>query len=288
MAGTQIKVKATLPSGEVKSLSFPQRTTVEQVKNKFFEFVPPRFRKEPYFILVGNAVLDLEFYKLLDAHQTVKAHLEGGTELEISFITQMDAKRKKDKGEVETVTPHAFSVTKDFVDQQKHKDRPAPAASTPAATDGAANVEKRAEDPAAKEAREAEEKAAAAAKKTADEEEARKKKEKDEADQAASRRALEEASVKRADEAKAASAKKAEDEARATASSGGYGEVLARIEENRKKHSEQTAQDESAHKASIAKLNEEWDAKIAALEEADKAEEASFQSKLEELKKIGS
>lgn len=28
----QIKVKATLPSGEVKSLSFPQRATVEQVK----------------------------------------------------------------------------------------------------------------------------------------------------------------------------------------------------------------------------------------------------------------
>lgn len=38
-------------------------------------------------------MLDLEFYKLLEAHHTVKEHLEAGSELDITFVTQLDAKK---------------------------------------------------------------------------------------------------------------------------------------------------------------------------------------------------
>ncbi len=114
-------------------------------QNKFFEFVPPRYRKEPYFIIVhvsiyflviyidsklifvlfqeGEVVLDLEFYKFQEAFPPAVQHAEKGEELNIEFITQLDAKRKKDKGEVHTVAPKAKAVSKDFVEAQKIKER---------------------------------------------------------------------------------------------------------------------------------------------------------------------
>lgn len=48
-------------------------------------------RAPPYAL--QNAVLDLEFYKILEAHHTVKDHLDAGSELDITFITQLDAKK---------------------------------------------------------------------------------------------------------------------------------------------------------------------------------------------------
>lgn len=302
----QIKVKATLPSGEVKSLTFPQRATVEQVKNKFFDFVPPRYRKEPYYIQVGNAVLDLEFYKLLEAHHTVKEHLEAGSELDITFITQLDAKKLKQKGVVETVTPTAKTVTKDFVEAQKHKEevithhKDAVGEETDAAKAAAEAEKKKADEEAAK--KKAEE---AAAKKKADEEAAAAKKKADEDAAAAKKKADEEAAAKKKADAEAAKnkfideppiAKALEESNKLAASSkpaagsdlpASANEVQVRIEENRKKFAADAEADEAAHKQKLAEINAEWDAKLKELEEKDKAEEEECNRKVEELKKIG-
>jgi len=294
----QIKVKATLPSGEVKSLTFPQRATVEQVKNKFFDSLPPRYRKEPYYIQVGNAVLDLEFYKLLEAHHTVKEHLEVGSELDITFITQLDAKKLKQKGVVETVTPTAKSVTKDFVEAQKHKEEVVAhhkdVVAEESKADGAAKAAAEAEAAAKKKKAEEE----AAAKKKTDDEAAAKKK----ADDAAAAAA---AAKKKADDEEAAKKKfideppitKALEESNKLAASakatGGAdlpasaNDIQQRIDDNRKKFKADEEADEAAHKAKLAEVAAEWNAKLKELEEKDKQEEEECARKVEELKKIG-
>jgi len=261
----QIKVKAHLPSNETKVLSFPQRVTVEQVKSKFLDQMPPRFRKEPYFLMVGNAVLDIEFYKLLEAHPTVQSHLDAGSELEITFITQLEAKRRKEKGQVETVTPVAKSVTKEFVEQVKAKEQLIGLSGE----DAEVAKQKLAEAAAKRAEQEAKQKA----------EEERLRKEKEEEDE----RKRKEEEARKAEEAK----RKAEDDARAAAIAGGYQEIIDRIEAQRKKAKEQEEQDENEHKEKLSKINSEWDDKIKALEDADKADEESFNTKLSELKQIG-
>lgn len=46
------------------------------------------------FTLLQGVVLDLEFYKVLDAHPNIADAVEQGAEIEITFMTQLEAKRK--------------------------------------------------------------------------------------------------------------------------------------------------------------------------------------------------
>ncbi len=67
-------------------------------------------------------MLNLEFYKFQDAYPDAASYIEEGRELEISFVTQLDAHRMSDRGEVKTVKPHAITVDPHFVEAQKIKD----------------------------------------------------------------------------------------------------------------------------------------------------------------------
>jgi membrane protein involved in colicin uptake len=265
-AAAQLKVSATLPTGEVKKLSFNSKATVEQVKNKFFDSVPPRFRKEPWYIVIGNNCFDLEFYRFTEAHHEVQDALESGQELNITFSTQLDAKRKAAKGELHMVDPKAKSVGKEFVTQQKIKEELGVVLSP----EEAAALSKQKEEEAARKKHEEEEKkvreAAEAAEKKRREEEEKRQEE-----------------IRKAEEAK----KKAEEDAKAEAAAGGFAETLHRIEELKKKAAEEEEADNKAIAERLATLNKEFDEKIAAIDTADKKDEDEFNTKLAELQKVG-
>jgi hypothetical protein len=67
-------------------------------------------------------VLHLEFYKFQDAFPPAAEYIEKGRELEIEFITELEAHRLRDRGEVKMVQPHAITVDPHFVEAQKIKD----------------------------------------------------------------------------------------------------------------------------------------------------------------------
>jgi len=263
MAATNhLKIKAKLPSGEEKMLVFPLRTTVEQVKNKFFDFVPPRYRKEPYFIIIGEVVLDLEFYKFQEAFPGSAEHATNGTELEVGFITQLEAKRRKDKGEVHTVAPQAKSVGKEFVEAQKIKERTGVHV-TP--EEAAEITKKRAEEEERKKR----------------EEEERKKRLVEEAEL----RRQEEERLKREEEEK--KKKAAEEQARQEAVAAGWFETQQRVEQLKKQIAEHREHTTREHQEKLAEINKEYDQKLSAAEQGDKQHQEQVNTKLEELKKIG-
>jgi len=115
----QIKIKANLPNGSSQVLKFPQRATIEQVKMKFFEQLHPKFRKEPYYILVGSSLLETEFHKFCESTQGVVDSISEDKEIEINFITLTEAEEREFEKKLKNLNSEWDAKIKELEDEER-------------------------------------------------------------------------------------------------------------------------------------------------------------------------
>jgi len=90
-------VKCTLPGGDAITLKFPLKYSIEQVKNGLIKDLPPKFRKNIYFIQIEDTVLEYEFHKFGEPpiHPAISKAIEDYKAVEVTLISDLDVKNMK-------------------------------------------------------------------------------------------------------------------------------------------------------------------------------------------------